>query len=68
MYIVDKNRGNRKNRFDVVAESFLQESGLPFADVLDASAIEHAFIDNGALFAQDDVYSCLLYTSDAADE
>ena len=57
MYIVDTDRVNRKNRFDVVAESFLQQSGLPFADVLDASAIEHAFIDNGALFAQDDVYS-----------
>jgi len=57
MCIVDANRGRRKNRFDTVAEPFLQQPGLPFADVLSASAIEQSFLDHGALFAQDDVFS-----------
>ena len=57
MGIVEANRGRRKNRFDAVAEPFLQQPGLPFADVLDALTIERAFGDNGVLFAQDDVFS-----------
>jgi hypothetical protein len=57
MYIVDANRGRRKNRFDAVAEAFLQHAGLPFAQVLNASTIELAFLDNDALFAQEEVYS-----------
>ena len=54
---IDRPACISKNRFDTVAEPFLQQPGLPFAEVLTASAIERAFLDNGALFAQDDVFS-----------
>ena len=57
MNIIDTDRGRPKNRFDAVAEPFLQQPGLPFAQVLTAEAIERAFTQNGALFAQDDVFS-----------
>ena len=57
MYIRETDRINRKNRFDAVAEPFLQQSGLPFAEMLNAAVIERAFLDNGALFAQEDVFS-----------
>ena len=57
MYIVDTDRSSRKKRFDIVAQPFLQQPGLPFAQVLSASAIERAFVDNDALFAQDAVFS-----------
>ena len=57
MYIVETNRSHRKSRFDAVASPFLQQPGLPFAEVLSAEAIERAFAHNGALFAQDDVFS-----------
>jgi hypothetical protein len=43
--------------FDTVARPFLQQEGLPFAGVLDAATIAHAFADQGALFATDDIYS-----------
>ena len=45
--------------FDAVAESFLQDGGLPFADVLSAQSIEQAFRDRDALFGQDeeDIFS-----------
>jgi hypothetical protein len=57
MNIIDADRSGTSNRFDAVAEPFLQQPGLPFAEVLSASAIERAFADNGALFAQEDVFS-----------
>jgi hypothetical protein len=57
MNIIDTDRGHRKNRFDAVAEPFLQQPGLPFAQVLTAEVIEQAFTQNGALFAQEDVFS-----------
>jgi len=41
---------------DVVAP-FLQQPGLPFADVLSADAIEQAFAQHDALFATDAVFS-----------
>jgi putative transposase len=43
--------------FDSLVRSFLGQSGLPFADVLSAQAIEQAFSRRGALFAGDDVFS-----------
>ena len=49
-----------KNNFSVIADSFLQESGLPFASVLDAESIERVFREEGALFGQDDVFSTQL--------
>ena len=49
--------GNR--RFQMVADTFLQDDGLPFADVLSAETIERTFAERGALFgqAQDEVFS-----------
>ena len=46
-----------RNRFDTVAEPFLQQPGLPFAEVLPAEAIERAFAENHALFGQRDIFS-----------
>jgi len=50
-------RRNHKNRFDTVAEPFLQGEGLPFSSVLSAESIERAFIEDDGLFAQDDLFS-----------
>lgn len=41
----------------MIASAFLQESGLPFASVLNAEAIHRAFREEGALFGQGDVFS-----------
>jgi len=57
MCIVDTNRGHGKNPFATVADPFLAQPGLPFAEVLTAEAIEAAFAENDALFGQDDIYS-----------
>ena len=46
-----------KNRFDNIANPFLQNTGLPFATVLDAQSIQQAFQDQDALFAEDDLFS-----------
>jgi len=43
--------------FDGVAKPFLQQAGLPFAEVLSGETIERAFAQNDALFAQDDIFS-----------
>ncbi len=46
-----------RNAFALVAEPFLQQPGLPFAEVLTAESLEKAFADNDALFAQCDTFS-----------
>lgn len=46
-----------KNDFSVIADSFLQDAGLPFASVLDADSIEQVFCQEKALFGQDGIYS-----------
>lgn len=46
-----------KNDFSLIAESFLNEPGLPFARVLDGESIERVFREEEALFGQDDIYS-----------
>lgn len=46
-----------KNGFDVIANPFLQEAGLPFASVLDAESIRGAFCEEEALFGQKDIFS-----------
>ncbi|MEN6578917.1 MAG: IS4 family transposase [Phycisphaerales bacterium] len=46
-----------KSEFSVIAQSFLDTPGLPFACVLDAEAIEQVFREEKALFGQDDVFS-----------
>jgi hypothetical protein len=45
------------NSFHAVVEPFLQQKGLPFAQVLSAEDVEQAFADEDALFAQDDIFS-----------
>jgi putative transposase len=49
-----------KNDFSVIADCLSQDSGLPFASVLDAESIEHVFREEGALFGQEDVFSTQL--------
>jgi len=46
-----------KNDFSVIADSFLQNPGLPFASVLDAESIQQVFREEEALFGQDDIFS-----------
>ena len=46
-----------KNDFDVIANPFLQEAGLPFASVLDAESIQKIFREEDAFFGQDDIFS-----------
>ncbi len=57
MNIVDTQRRERNNQFDVVLEPFLQQDGLPFADVLSAQDIERTFAGRDALFATDAIFS-----------
>ena len=57
MVIIEKDRASRKNGFDAVAQPFLQQPGLPFAQVLTAEAIEEAFAKRGGVFAQDAIFS-----------
>jgi putative transposase len=57
MAIIQSDRKVRKNPFTTVAEPFLQQRGLPFAEVLTAEAIERAFAQHNALFGQDDIFS-----------
>ena len=60
MYIIEKRSCELKNRFDAVAAPFLQEPGLPFAQVLSAEAIEQAFVQSDSLFGQEDLFSTQL--------
>jgi len=48
---------SRKNPFALVADPFLQDSALPFTQVLTAEAIEQTFAQNQALFGQRDIFS-----------
>ncbi|MBL7133180.1 MAG: IS4 family transposase [Phycisphaerae bacterium] len=43
--------------FHQVAAPFLDKTGLPFADILNAADIEQAFANHNALFATDAIYS-----------
>ncbi len=45
------------NPFHLVAQAFLNQAGLPLAQVLDATDIARAFTQRGALFGQQDVFS-----------
>lgn len=53
------HHGSQPPRFRLVLQSFLQCSGLPFADLLPESKIQQAFDDAGANFAtaEDEIYS-----------
>ena len=57
MTSLSTSRTGLKNDFSVIADSFLQEAGLPFASVLNAESIERVFREEKALFGQEDIYS-----------
>jgi putative transposase len=57
MTSLSTSRTGLKNDFSVIADSFLQETGLPFASVLNAESIERVFREEQALFGQEDIYS-----------
>ncbi len=50
-------RAGGKSDFSVIANSFLDTPGLPFATVLEAETIRQVFREEEALFGQGDVYS-----------
>jgi putative transposase len=50
-------RTGGKHDFSVIADSFLQTPGLPFASVLDAESIQRVFREEEALFGQEDMFS-----------
>ena len=56
MYSIEPDGRLRNHGFDAVAEPFLQQSGLPFAEVLTGEAIERAFTQHDALFAEEDIF------------
>jgi len=57
MITIATPKRNLKNRFDNIADPFLQNTALPFASVLDAQSIQQVFQDHNALFAEDDLFS-----------
>lgn len=57
MYSIAANLSQRSKSFRVVAEPFLGQPGLPFAEVLTAETIEQAFADTDGLFGRDDLFS-----------
>jgi len=57
MYTVATDPSTRNGHFHAVAEPFLQQEGLPFAQVLDAETIQQAFEQRDGLFAQDEIFS-----------
>lgn len=57
MTSLSTSRTGLKNDFSVIADSFLQEAGLPFASVLNAESIERVFREEEGLFGQEDIYS-----------
>ena len=59
-YIMTKVHTSDKsinNSFSLIAQPFLQKTGLPFSSVLDAQSIQQAFLEQGALFGQHDLFS-----------
>jgi hypothetical protein len=57
MYTVETSRKTGKDRFATVAEPFLQQPGLPFAEVLTGGTIEQVFARHDGLFGQNDIFS-----------
>ena len=60
MYTTAPRREPSGNKFDMVVQPFLCDSGLPFAQVLSAVVIQRAFAEQGALFGQEDIFSTQL--------
>jgi Transposase DDE domain len=57
MSIIAANRIQPNRSFHAVADGFLAQSGLPFAEALTAEDIEQAFAEHHGLFATEDIFS-----------
>lgn len=57
MFTVATASRSDNRSFQTIVQPFLQEAGLPFAQVLSAPDIEEAFRDQDGLFGQEDIYS-----------
>jgi hypothetical protein len=57
MFIAPRGHRSCNHSFQLVADSFLKDAGLPFAGVLDAADIQRAFAGRDALFGQGDIFS-----------
>ncbi len=57
MFSLSVPRAGFKSDFSVIADSFLHASGLPFASVFHAEAIERVFPEEESLFGQGDIFS-----------
>jgi hypothetical protein len=57
MITIKRDRPTDTAGFHSIAKSFLDQPGLPFADVLGADDIERAFVEKNALFAMNDIFS-----------
>lgn len=57
MYSIETHCRPRNNRFNAVTEPFLQQRGLPFAEILSGQAIERIFAQHHGLFGDDDIFS-----------
>ena len=57
MYRIPAGSSIGNHGFDAVANAFLSQQGLPFAEVLSAQSIEKAFAERGALFARSAIFS-----------
>jgi len=53
-------RHPQSSSFDTVAAPFLQQPGLPFAQVLNSQNLEQAFARHDGLFGEDDLFSTAL--------
>src|SRR5450759_3807447 len=57
MFTVATASRSDNRSFQTIVQPFVQEAGLPFAQVLSARDIEEAFRDQDGLFGQEDIYS-----------
>jgi len=57
MTTIPADQDQHNNEFRVIAEPFLQDEGLPFAQALSAEDVERAFAEEDGLFGQDDLFS-----------
>lgn len=57
MIMITPRQKDFNNPFDSIADPFLQNTGLPFASVLDAKTIQQAFQNEDAMFAEQDLFS-----------
>jgi hypothetical protein len=57
MTTIPTDAADSNHTFSTISEAFLQQPGLPFADVLSPEFIRQAFAEENGLFAQDKLFS-----------